>query len=202
VNQTLYLGAGTLGPDPPASGQTTILTAPILSTPYLETPSPDAYSQTREPFTATFTTEPLAERLRFSGVPLLELSLSVDRPGNGHVTVELWRITPDGEQFLAMGGRGLAQREDRTHNDVLLPGQVVQVPVELSPNDSYLEAGDRLAITVSGENKWFHPNGNTPTIFLQHGASKITLPVLPADTPRGVPPDRVAHGNPFVQVPA
>jgi X-Pro dipeptidyl-peptidase len=196
-SQTLYFGAGSLGPDSSASGQTTILTPPMLSTPEGDTPSPDSYPQIREPFSATFTTEPLSEPLRISGVPLLELSLSVDRPGNGHVTIEMSRIKPDSEQFLTMGGRGLAQRDNRTHNDPFIPNQALKVPIELSPTDSYLEKGDRLKITVSGENRWFQPNGNAPTIFLNHGSSKITLPVLPADTPRGTPPDRVVNQNPY-----
>jgi hypothetical protein len=128
----------------------------------------------------------------------LALNLSVDRPGHSHVVAEIWAQHPDGSmEFLDMGGRGLAQRAGRTHDDQVSPAARMEIPVDLNPTESFLGTGDRLVVTLTGDDPdWFHDNGNDPTIMLEHG-STITLPVLAAGAPRGLDSWEMANQNPF-----
>lgn len=143
-----------------------------------------------------FYSDPLSQPLRLSGVPFLNLSLQVDQPGYGHVVAQLWNQKEDGNWTrLAIGGRGLAQRDGRDHDDPAPAMTPLAVPLEFEPIEAYLPAGARLVLTVAANNPWFTP-GNEPTIILDH-TSSLTLPVLPAETPRGVPTAAYVEQNPY-----
>jgi predicted acyl esterase len=190
----LYLGDGALVAAA-SPGQTIVATAPGAydASAFDDPQLPDAVA-------AKFLTAPLAEPLRFSGPPNLDLSLMVDRPGNAHITAQLWAVHADGSwNFLTLGGRGLAQRDGRDRYDPPLPMQSLHVPVSFSPVDAYLAAGDRLAVTIAGENHWFTPTGNAPTYIIDHSSS-LTLPVLPPEAPRGLETAAVMAANPYFAV--
>jgi X-Pro dipeptidyl-peptidase len=196
----LFLGPGSLTAEKPAAGTTTFVTPPsyvgAVAEPNVGVAGPNA----PDAVVAKFATEALAAPLRISGVPHLELNLSVDRAGYGHVVAELWSHHADGSwAFLGMGGRGLAERNGRTHDDAVNPMERMAVPVDLDPTESYVAAGDQLVLLLSGDDTdWFHPNGNTPTFMLEHGSS-LSIPVLPQDAPRGLDSKAMAAQNPFYQ---
>jgi X-Pro dipeptidyl-peptidase len=198
AERRLRLGAGSLSEAAPPSGQTVFATPPSYAGAYIEPSVGLRGPSAPDEVVAKFLTEPLAQPMRISGVPSVHLNLSVDRPGNAHLVAQLWRVTPGGTwEFLDMGGRGLAQRNDRTRDEAVEPLQRMQVTVELNPTESWLGAGDRLALTLAGDDPdWFHPNGHTPTFFVEHG-STLALPLLPADAPRGVDSRAAAASNPF-----
>ncbi|MHB8634376.1 MAG: CocE/NonD family hydrolase [Thermoplasmatota archaeon] len=198
LNETLYLGARALTRERPDPGSATFVTPPSYVGAYLEpnvgVNGPGAPDQV----VAKFLTSPLGAPMRIAGVPRLLLNLSVDRPGHGHIVAELYRVHENGTwEFLDMGGRGLAQRDGRTGDEAVAPLATMAVPVNLDPTESYLEKGDRLALTLAGDDTdWFHPNGNSPTYMVRY-ASTLSLPLLPADAPRGVDSEAMAHLNPF-----
>ncbi len=198
VQQSLYFGDGTLTSEMPASGTTTFVTAPSVIDPLLGMPEGVRGPDSPDQVVAKFRTEPLAAPLRISGAPHLELNVSVDRAGYSHIVAELWALHADGAwEFLGMGGQGLAQRNGRTHDDAITPLETMTVPVDLNPTESFIDKGDRLVIMLTGDDPdWFHDNGNDPTFMLEH-SSRIMLPVLPANAPRGIASQEMAKLNPF-----
>ena len=196
----LHLGDGALAADRPASGQTVFATPPSYTGAFVEPTVGLRGPSAPDEVVAKFLTAPLSEPMRIAGVPRVELNLSVDRPGNSHLVAQLWRVGDDGSwDFLGMGGRGLAQRNDRTRDEAVEPLARMRLQVDLNPTESFLARGDRLALTLAGDDPdWFHANGNTPTWFVEHG-SALVLPLLPADTPRGLDSKEMAAQNPFYQ---
>lgn len=194
-----YVGEAALS-DQPGTTATTIVTPPSYVGAYIEgnqgVGGPDAPDQV----VAKFATAKLDQPMRIAGVVRLTLNITVDRPGYSHVVAQLYNHHADGSwEFLGMGGRGLAQRGDRTQDDAVEPFVEMTVPVDLQPTDSYVEAGDQLVILVSGDDTaWFHPNGNTPTIVIAP-TSNIVLPLLPDGTPRGLDSKAMAAQNPYYQ---
>jgi hypothetical protein len=95
----------------------------------------------------------------------------------------------------------LEQRLNRTHSDDVTPFQVMRVPVSFDPTDDFLDVGDRLGLTLAGEDPdWFQPNGNDPTYTILHGRthdSSLVLPTLGVDAPRGITSQQMATRNPF-----
>lgn len=146
---------------------------------------------------ASFQSKPLTASLHIVGVPRLELNLSVDRPGRSHIVAELWEVHPNGNwERLDFGGRGLAQRLGRDHDDPVPALTVMQVSVDMNPISCVLAKGDKLALTLAGDDpNLFQPNGNTPTFFLQNGG-KLTLPVQP-NLPPGPDSAHAAQANPL-----
>lgn len=201
VPTPFYLGPSSLSLEKPAAGTTTIVTPPSHSGAYAEPNAGLRGPSAPDEVVAKFATEPLAQPLRFAGMPMLQLNLSVDRPGYSHIVVLMYSHHADGTwEFLGMGGRGLAQRDGRTNDDAVTPLERMTVPVAIQATDTYVDAGDRLVLLVSGDDPdWFHPNGHTPTILVEHG-STLTLPLLPADAPRGLDSLAMAAQNPFYQL--
>lgn len=201
TDTALHLGAGTISPETPPAGSTVFLTAPSYVAASAEPSEGIAGPQAPDQFVAKFLSAPLAAPLRIAGVPQVQLNLSVDRPGYAHIVAELWVLHANGSwEFLDMGGRGLAQRDGRTQDESVTPLETMAVPVAMNPTESYLAAGDRVALLLAGDDgNWFHPNGNLPTYTVLH-TSTIHLPTLPGDAPRGISSDQLEALNPYYQV--
>jgi predicted acyl esterase len=138
----------------------------------------------------------LQEPLRFSGSAHLELTLSVSPGGYSHLVAGLYQIHNHTWSQLSMGGRGLAQRNGADHDEPPAAGESLDVPIDFTPCDVFLDKGDQLALTLSGDGTGFQPNGNYPTFKVQYGGT-LTLPTLPPGTPRGLPTPDAIRANPF-----
>jgi len=195
TNLTLHLAPGKLQ-DAPGSGSVTVYAMPTNG---LGLPVEGALAASPAQPSATFVSEPLAQDVRVAGMPRLVLGLSADRPGDGHVVVQLYNVTDKGAWWwVDEGGRGLEQRNGRAQSDAVAPGEAMTVPVDLYPSEAVFHKGERIALVVLGEDaSWYNANGNEPALTLDLAKSALTLPLLPAGAPAGVDTKAIAASNPY-----
>jgi predicted acyl esterase len=139
---------------------------------------------------AVFETAPVDAPLHLTGMPVLDLWLTTDRP-DGHVSARIDVLGPDGEVLTHEGATG-AQNMHSTfgfrslqhlepmpegyfvQEDVVLPptGTPIRVPVRFQPTDLVVPKGGQLRVTVAGAIDNFtrtpQPSGTFSTITLLH----------------------------------
>ena len=126
-----------------------------------------------------FDTETLALPLEILGNSALTLHLSSDQP-QGLVAVRLCDLWPDGSSTLITRGiLNLSQRNGKSNPEVMIPGKVVEVMVELNHTAYVVPKGHKLRLAVSTSYwpiAWPAPTNTCLTIY--SGLSLLKLPVL------------------------
>ena len=126
-----------------------------------------------------FDTETLALPLEILGNSALTLHLSSDQP-QGLVAVRLCDLWPDGSSTLITRGiLNLSQRNGKSNPEVMIPGKVVEVMVELNHTAYVVPKGHKLRLAVSTSYwpiAWPAPTNTCLTIY--SGSSLLKLPVL------------------------
>jgi len=104
------------------------------------------------PDVLAFTTPVLGSALRLAGDPVVRLEVGADAIDTD-LAVRLAQVTPDGRTLLLVDGiRRVSLRDSYAVPDVLVPGEVVPVEVELSPIAVTIPAGHRLRLLVAPSN--------------------------------------------------
>ena len=133
-----------------------------------------------------FLSEPLAERIEILGAPIVELTLSSDRP-NAFVAVRLNDVAPDGASTRVHHGvLNLNRPEDPSTTTPLEPGRPITVRVEIDDIGHAFPAGHRIAVSVSSAYfplVW--PSPEPVTLTLLAGRCHLELPVRRADAGDG-----------------
>lgn len=128
----------------------------------------------------------LTAPLELLGTPQVRLRVAADRPV-AQVAVRLDKLTADGKSWrLAYGLLNLTQRDQHAAPRPLVPGQMVDVDIELGFIAQRLLPGERLRVAVS-EGLWplVWPSPESPTLTLYPAESRLVLPVRVAPA---VPP--------------
>lgn len=148
----------------------------------------------------TYTTGPLAADLRVVGHPVVTLFASastedadfhvlleeVDSAGVSHyVTEGLLRASHRATTEAPWDNLGLPyQRSYREDRQLLTPGEVVELPLDLHPTALVFNAGNRIRVTIMGadaDNTELPPGEGSPVVEVSRGgelASRIVLPVV------------------------
>ena len=129
-----------------------------------------------------FLSGPLPERTEILGAPVVELVISSDRPV-ALAAVRLNDVAPSGASTRVQHGLlNLTQRDDREHIAPLVPGERYRVRIELDDIAHAFPAGHRIAVSVSSA-YWpmVWPSPEMATLTVVAGASRLELPVRPAD---------------------
>ena len=129
-----------------------------------------------------FLSDPLAERTEILGAPIVELTLSSDRP-TAFVAVRLNDVAPSGASTRVHHGLlNLTQRNDRDAIEPLEPGRTYTVRVEIDDIAHAFPAGHRIAVSVSST-YWpmVWPSPEVVTLTLHAGRCHLELPVRPVD---------------------
>jgi putative CocE/NonD family hydrolase len=130
-----------------------------------------------------FDSPPLDAPLEILGAPLVDLSLSADRPA-AFVAAVLSEVLPDGAATrLTYGLLNLTHRESHAEPRALVPGERYQVRLKLNDCGQRLSPGSRLRLAIS--TSYFPivwPAPETVTLEIATAASSLTLPLRP---PRG-----------------
>jgi len=163
--------------------------------------------QRREaPGSVVFIGEPLEADLELTGFPHATLYVS----STAEVTafsVKLVDVHPDGPWALVSRViKNATQRNSRTDPAPLVPGEVIELNIELEPVSYVFGAGHRLGIMVASSDfplVWPLPEHATNTVHMDRDhPSRVTLPVvsrhdsgLPAPDYRPAPPLPEASGT-------
>lgn len=126
----------------------------------------DQRSLESRPDVLLFTSDVLAEPVEVTGRITARLFVSSDCPDTDF-TVKLTDVYPDGRSMLVTDGIIRARfRESFEKEKFLMPGEVVEVPVDLWSTSLVFNKGHRIRIAVSSSNApRFDPNPNTGRAF-------------------------------------
>lgn len=126
-----------------------------------------------------FTSEPLAEPLEVTGRITARLSISSDCPDTDFA-VKLCDVYPDGRSMLVTDGiQRAALRTSVEKRELLEPGKVYEVNVDLWSTSLIFNKGHRIRVAVSSSNApRFEPNPNTGESKLTPGKSRIATNTL------------------------
>ncbi|MEM7121467.1 MAG: CocE/NonD family hydrolase [Pseudomonadota bacterium] len=127
-----------------------------------------------------FQTEPLDEAIEIMGAPVLNLTVSADKP-NAFIAARLSDVAPDGAATrVTYGVLNLTHRDSHEHPEALEPGKTYQVRLQLNDTAQRFEKGHRIRVALSNT-MWplFWPSPEPVTVTLTAGASTLDLPVRP-----------------------
>ena len=97
---------------------------------------------------AWFRTEPLAEELRFAGLPLVHVTVTPQGPG-GHLVARLLAELPDGaERVLARGQMDLRYADGTETPRPVEAGKPLVARMQLEPADAVVPKGGRLVLSL------------------------------------------------------
>ena len=156
------------------------------------------------PDVLVYTSEPLREGLEVSGPVTATIHFSTDVPDTD-MSLKLLDVYPDGRALNLSEGIGRARyRTSYTKPELLEPGKVYAIEVELFPTANYFEPGHRIRIEVSssdfpnfGRNLNTGKSSETTTemrvahtriLHSRDYPSQIVLPLVPAGTTTAMNP--------------
>jgi putative CocE/NonD family hydrolase len=121
-----------------------------------------------------FTTEPLARPVEVTGRITARLHVSSDCPDTDF-TVKLCDVYPGGKSMLVTDGIQRASlRRSFEKRELLEPGEVYELDVDLWSTSLIFNAGHRIRVAVSSSNApRFEPNANTGDPHPLPGKSRI-----------------------------
>jgi predicted acyl esterase len=121
-----------------------------------------------------FSTEPLSAPVEITGRITATLFISSDCPDTDF-TVKLCDVYPDGKSMLVTDGIQRASLRDGCQKRQLLePGTVYQLSVDLWSTSLIVNRGHRLRVAVSSSNApRFEPNANTGAPHLSPGKGRV-----------------------------
>jgi putative CocE/NonD family hydrolase len=125
-------------------------------------------------------TDPLPERLEILGAPKLRLKLSSDKPF-ALVAARLTDVAPDGARTrVTVGLMNLTHHQGHDRPQALIPGEQIEVTVEMDDIAHAFPAGHRIGLSLS-TTYWpiAWPSPERPTLTIDTGATTFTLPVRP-----------------------
>ena len=125
-----------------------------------------------------FDSPPLDVSLDLLGTPTVRLRLAADKPA-AQVAVRLCKVLPDGSSWrLGYGLLNLQHRNGFARRVPLVPGQAVDVAIDLGFIAHRLHPGERLRIAIS-EGLWplVWPSPEPVELTLQPEKCRLSLPV-------------------------
>ncbi len=121
-----------------------------------------------------FTTEPLTKPVEVTGRITARLYVSSDCPDT-NFTVKLCDVYPEGKSMLVTDGiRRASLRKSFEKRELLEPGEVYELDVDLWSTSLIFNAGHRIRVAVSSSNApRFEPNANTGDPHPLPGKSRV-----------------------------
>ena len=137
-----------------------------------------------------FETAPLAHDLEMLGAPVLNLSISADKP-NAFLAARLSDVTPDGAATrVTYGVLNLTHRDSHEHPEPLEPGKTYRVRLQLNDAAQRFVKGHRIRVALSNT-LWplLWPSPQEVTVQLATGVSSLDLPLrTPREEDAKLPP--------------
>jgi predicted acyl esterase len=142
---------------------------------------------------ATFTSEPLDEALRFSGLPRAHVTVEPTTPQGGWLFAELHDVWPDGTtERLGWAAMDLRYHDGgNTDPATLTPGEPVVAEMEFEPLDAHVAEGHRLQLALHKggvADIGPSPSPEANVLHLGGGTSTLELPTIDRDVTVTGPP--------------
>lgn len=123
---------------------------------------------------ATFGELALAKPLHIAGTPILNVTLSSDRPA-GVVIARLY----DGERMVTQGAYNLLFADGLETMRPVTPGEPLTLSVRLYPTDWLATDSLRIELSTQDAREWFDSDAPASTLTLQAGeGATLTLPLI------------------------
>ena len=151
-------------------------------------------------FSLVYETPPLQQAVTILGFPELSLRASADAP-LAHWIARLSNVAPDGRVTLITGAAlNGAHRNSAEHPEALVPGETVDLDIELHFTSWVFPAGHRIRLAVNNSMWpmfWPTPYAMTTTLevggdHVKNGPSRLVLPLL---SPATLPPPEFAQAT-------
>jgi uncharacterized protein len=194
VRDALALGRGTLGRA--GDGEIAVKTPLSLGTltgewnPHGIGPELPNDQRADDALSVSFDGDPLGASLDIVGRPTCHLRLHADKPV-ATLVARLTMIAPDGgSALITWGALNLTHRDGHDAPEALEPGRSYDVTVTMNAIAQRVPAGARLRLALStGSWPLLWPAPEEAALTLDPAASRLELPVLPADAARTAPAD-------------
>ncbi|MSQ97677.1 MAG: CocE/NonD family hydrolase [Xanthomonadales bacterium] len=141
-------------------------------------------------FSLVYETPPLQQAVTILGFPEVSLRASTDAP-LAHWIARLADVAPDGRVTLITGAAlNGAHRNSAEHPEALVPGETVDLDIEMHFTSWVFPTGHRIRLAVNNS-MWpmFWPTPHAMTTMLEvggeagtNGLSRLVLPLLPPAT--------------------
>ena len=134
-----------------------------------------------------YTSAPLEEEIEVTGTPVARLFVS-STVSVAYFRVKLIDVAPDGTaKLVRYGGLNATHRNSHAEPTPLVPGQVTRLDIPLKTLSYTFHRGHLLRVSIAGadfQNAWPVADAGVHTIYRGgHHASRITLPVVPLQSP-------------------
>jgi putative CocE/NonD family hydrolase len=154
-----------------------------------------------EAYSLTYTTPPLPADLEVTGDPAVILFVS-STADVAYFAVKLCDVAPDGtSKLVSDGGLNATHRASRSAPELLKPGAVNELKIDLRSLAYIFPAGHRIRVDIASadfQNAWPVSRPATNTVHRGESTpSRIILPVVPAREPRLPGPDFAPSPNPL-----
>lgn len=148
----LYLGDGTLSHNTTESGSATLA-------PMTPTAGTDAITNQAAPDTLTWTSEPVDGDKRITGEPKLHFTVTPTTP-DGNLRADLYEVASGGEKTpLGHAYMNLKYAGGGEEMQPVVPGQPLELKMELFPLDVIVPEGHQLQIELSQDSPLPRPSG-------------------------------------------
>lgn len=152
-----------------------------------------------EALSLVYTSSPLDDYLSILGRPTVYLHVSSTASVIGFA-VALSEVAPDGTSHLiAKGMLNSTRRHSLTDPEPLVPGEAVELPIEIDATGWTFGPGNRIRLSVSSAdwpNVWPTPQPAINTVYRgPANPSRLVLPVVPHEggaTPPSLQPSRIS----------
>ena len=137
-----------------------------------------------EAFSLVYDWQSSGEPLEIMGHPRVELTIASSTPV-AFVSAKLCDVFPDGSSALVTRGiLNLTHRDSHAAPEPLVPGEAVEVTIELDATSWIWEPGHAMRLDLAGSDfpsSWPPPEAGTLTV--DRAASTLVLPVLDGPAP-------------------
>ncbi|MBL8584004.1 MAG: CocE/NonD family hydrolase [Rhizobiaceae bacterium] len=126
-----------------------------------------------------FDSQPLSQDMPLLGAPVVELTVSADRPG-ALLVARLCALAPDGtSERMSFGTLNLTHRDSHENPTPLEPGKTYKIRIKLNDLGYVIPAGYRLRLALS-TTYWptIWPAPSVATVTVDCSASRLMLPVF------------------------
>jgi predicted acyl esterase len=144
---TYHLSGGLLASEPGPS-QSFVLYPTHNAIPHGFIPDPPAAADIAIQRAADFVLGPVAQDTLVVGLPKVHVTVTPHGPG-GYMGATLIERTPDGdERYLGWTSMNLRFADGTTTSKPVVPGQPLEVKMEIQPLDSVVQAGNQLVVRL------------------------------------------------------